>query len=252
MSTLSPMMHASTPVPYHQHVPQMPQFPPVYPQIVLSDTDILRIATQVKVMISEEIEKLVNEKVNQVTTDLRQSMSALREENQRLRSSIIEVEAKMSAKVDDLEQYSRRSCLRIVVVSESEHENTDEIVLTIADRWNINISPDDIDRSHRVGSQKPTASREQPSRQIRSREIIVKFRNYQARLAFLKGRSVLREKREKMFIIEDLTQSRRSLAYECRQLKRDRKIQKTWVYDGNIFLSENNGESESIPYLSVR
>lgn len=258
ISTLPPVLHAGSPITYQQQVPQMsqmsqmPQFPPVYQQFTLSDSDILRIATQVKVMISEEIDRLITDKVNLVTADLRQSIDILSEENRRLRSSISDVEAKMSAKIDDLEQYSRRSCLRIVGIKESERENTDEVLLNLATRLNVEIHPEDIDRSHRVGPQKPTAVGEQrpSSNPPRPREIIVKFRNHQARLAFLKGRAALREKREKLFINEDLTQNRRNLAYQCRQLKREKKVQKTWVYDGNVFISENNGSRVKIFHAS--
>ena len=44
-----------------------------------------------------------------------------------------------------------------------------------------------------------------------------------------------------MYINEDLTKTRKSLAYECRQLKRERKIVKTWVYDGNVFVTNRGG-----------
>ena len=44
-----------------------------------------------------------------------------------------------------------------------------------------------------------------------------------------------------MYINEDLTQTRKSLAFECRHLRRERKILRTWVYDGNIYVTERGG-----------
>ena len=44
-----------------------------------------------------------------------------------------------------------------------------------------------------------------------------------------------------MYIIEDLTKTRESITFQCRQLRRDRKILRTWVYDGNIFVTDNGG-----------
>ena len=87
----------------------------------------------------------------------------------------------------------------------------------------------------------------QPSK---CREIIVRFRNRNARLALLKGRAVLRKKREKTYINEDLTQARKAIAFQCRQLKRENKIQKTWVYNGNINLMDNNGNNVKISHIT--
>ena len=52
------------------------------------------------------------------------------------------------------------------------------------------------------------------------RDIIVKFTL--ARLQFLKGRKVLREKRATIFIKEDFNAARMTLAFQCRNLKRDK------------------------------
>ena len=87
----------------------------------------------------------------------------------------------------------------------------------------------------------------QPSK---PREIIVKFRNPKARLALLKGRAALRKKKEKTFINEDLTQTRKSLAFQCRQLKRENKIQNTWVYNGTINILDNAGNKAKISHIS--
>ena len=75
----------------------------------------------------------------------------------------------------------------------------------------------------------------------RPREIIVKQKGYQARLRLLQGRKTLRQNKENVYINEDLTKTRKSLAFECRKLRRERKILKTCVYDGNIFVTERGG-----------
>ena len=149
------------------------------------------------------------------------------------------MEVTLATKVDDLEQYSRRSCLRIAGIEEKENEDNSELVLELADRLNIDVRLGDIEVSHRVGPLQRRQSANvddaddigmmvdsQPSK---SRKIIVRFRNRNARLALLKGRAVLRKKREKTYINEDLTQARKCIAFQCRQLKRENKIQKTWV-----------------------
>ena len=246
------------------HVSAIPQLPPMQPMAIpqpgLTETDVIRIASVMKQMLSSEIEKLVKERVERETADLKTAISSLQAENQKLLDNVSKMEVTLATKVDDLEQYSRRSCLRIAGIEEKENEDTSELVLELADRLNIDVRPDDIEVSHRVGPLRRRQSAyvdgaddigmmvdSQPSK---SREIIVMFRNRNARLALLKGRAVLRKKREKTYINEDLTQARKSLAFQCRQLKRENKIQKTWVYNGNINIMDNNGKNVKISHIT--
>ena len=198
-------------------------------------------------MLNSEIERLVKERIERETVDLRSTVIALQQENAQLKedmkSSVSKPEVAMSAKIDDLERYSRRSCLRVAGIDESENENTDDIVLGLANRLKVDVGRHDIDRSHRVGPLRrdlnnsvSADSHDDSEPKLKPMEIIVKFRNSSARLALLKGRATLRKKKEKIFINEDLTQSRRSLSFQCRQLKRENKIQKTWVYNGTFLL----------------
>ena len=130
----------------------MPQFSqPVNPQFSLSDNDVMRVAIQCKLLISAEVEQLVNKRVESATAEFRDKIKALEAENNVLKDSLHEMENKIMTKIDDAEQYSRRSCLRIAGIQESNNENTDDIVLNLAGPLNIDLNPHDIDRSHRVG-----------------------------------------------------------------------------------------------------
>ena len=131
------MLNTSYPVPQYQPMPNI--------QVDLSDTDIMRIAIQTKQLLSDEIDKLVQQKVLKETADLRDRVTNLETDNKKLQESVVMLESKLSTKIDDLEQYSRRSCLRIAGVPETEHENTDDKVLDLATRLNIDISPRDIE-----------------------------------------------------------------------------------------------------------
>ena len=172
------------------YLPQLQSVPGAH--FGLSDSDVMRVALQCKLLISSEIDRLVKEKVEIATADLKNSVVFLKNENENLRKCMSELESKLSTKVDDLEQYSRRSCIRISGIEEVADENTDEIVLQLANRIDVELNPRDIDRSHRVGAPKrasntddmETDRQRQPQR---PREIIVKLKSYQARLALLKG-----------------------------------------------------------------
>lgn len=92
------------------------------------------------------------------------------------------------------EQYSRRNCLRVFGVPESQNEKTDEVVAKVfKDKLNISLPNDAIDRSHRLVRPKSG----------KSRPIIVKFTRYNVRESvFLKKRLL---KCTGMVVREDLT-----------------------------------------------
>lgn len=240
----SQMMGFSSPV---QHMPPMAT-PMTLPMPVpyapaLSENDIIRVALQVKNVLQDEIERMVTLKVQQATEHLNAEISVLKQSNSELKNELDD----LKSKTDELEQYSRRSCVRISGVREAENENINEIVMGISRRIGANIAPSDIDRLHRVG-RKVGRGEHQGAR--RTRDIIVKFTNYGARLAFLKGRKTLREQNASVFINEDLTSARMELAFECRNLKRAKIIKKVWTYNGNVFIEDNNDTRVKVVKMS--
>ena len=81
---------------------------------------------------------------------------------------------KLSSEIDDLEQYSRRNCLVLHGVNESNNENTNEIIIkTFSEELGVEIKEDDLDRSHRLGKPKRKDNKLRP--------IIVKFARYAVR-----------------------------------------------------------------------
>ena len=93
----------------------------------------------------------------------------------------------MELKLDEHEQYSRRSTLRMSGVPESPEEDTTAEVMNILNK-KLNLSPpisiDNIDRLHRVG--KPGGSH--------PRHILVKFSTYRARQHVYSQKKKLRTK----------------------------------------------------------
>ena len=109
--------------------------PVSYMQNSLSDNDVMRVTLKVKAILMNEIDTLVSLKVNEATNQIKKNdIKGLKEENAKLRNDIDKLEKKCKTNIDDLEQYSRRSCLRIGGVKEEDTENTDEIVMDIARR----------------------------------------------------------------------------------------------------------------------
>lgn len=206
-----PPVFMSTPAQLQQQPVQQPLLNPV---------DVHRVASLLKSMLHDELAAIIEE----TTAPLKHELNILRNENNMLQCEV----SKLQVRVDDVEQYSRRLCVRVSNFTETHGENTDQLILNVAKDGEANISLEGIDRSHRVG----------PNNDGKPRDIIVKFRSYPARSAFLKCKKKLREKKTNIYINEDLTKSRNNLAYECRKLKKDSSccISDTWVCDGKIFI----------------
>ncbi|CAF1293755.1 unnamed protein product, partial [Didymodactylos carnosus] len=98
---------------------------------------------------------------------------------------IRECKANMDKRMNHLEQYDRRTNLRFfrMIFDEMENENTNEIILQIAECLDIPIYEIDISRSHRVGKYNPQSSTPRP--------IIVRFTSYRSRELFYKNRKYL-------------------------------------------------------------
>ena len=92
---------------------------------------------------------------------------------------------KLSEQINDLEQYSRRQCLNFSGIPEQHNENTDKLIIEIAKSAGVNVKPDDIDVSHRIG--KPKAGK--------PRAIIAKFQSFSKRQEMYGARRELRSAR---------------------------------------------------------
>ena len=113
-----------------------------------------------------------------------QVSSQLRKEIAGLRDKVAEKDKEilfLKDQIDSLEQYSRRSCLRISPVPEVSSESTDDIVKTVAKTIGVTLPDDAFDRSHRVG--KVTAGGVN-----RDRPILVKFTSHKDKETMMKAR----------------------------------------------------------------
>ena len=76
--------------------------------------------------------------------------------------------------LDRQEQYSRRNCILIHGITETQDENTDDISLrTINEHLELELTEKELDRTHRIGNPKSGNKRPRP--------IIVKFARYNIR-----------------------------------------------------------------------
>lgn len=231
--------------PYNHQLPamQMPvQAMPMPFTPSLSEADVMRIALQVKNLLKDEIEQMVSIEVKKATQHLTSEVKELKTTNTKLKSDV----QGQQTKLDDLEQYSRRSFVRISGMPETQNENVTTIVTELAGRIQANVTPRDIDISHRVGRGNEQDRGNGISK--KPKDIIVKFTNFGARLQFLKGRKALRDQNATIFINEDLTAARNELAFECRELKRNEQssVANAWTYNGSIFIQDQAGKKYKV------
>ena len=215
----------------------------------ISDHDLFKIAKlvseQVKAMLQDEISEQVKLKVEDATKSLKTELDATKTELSNAKSVLENMQThvddlhdqvlNLQQKQDEAEQYSRRMCLRISGIPESTNENVTKKVLDFAKEVHSTMTLGDIDRAHRVGASAAASNSTGGATETKTREIIIKFTNSNARLNLLRGRAVLRDNNVKgIFISEDLTPARKKLAFECRRIKRlnGSKIKKVWIYAG--------------------
>lgn len=217
----------------------------------LNPPDIVQIATELRSMMVPElralltdmmpfIKTIVKEAVQEATGTLNEEVQKLKEENKNIKKANCDLEKRLSQVEydnDSLEQYSRRNSLRISGVSEEINEDTDSVIMKIAEELDVPLAPSDIDRSHRVGKIDEQQGR---NGKRRHRDILVKFATYNARRRLFIKRKDLRdmEHMKHLYVNEDLTKLRSKLLYDARCLFRVDILKAAYASDGKVFVRD--------------
>ena len=154
----------------------------------------------------------------------------------------------LEQQLDAHEQYSRRPNLRVQGIPEDGRgEDVESKVLSVVNEkmgFDPPLIPTHLERCHRLGRVVPG--------QKRPRAIIVRFVSermrdsvYRAR-GSLKGYNDGKEQHTRIFINEDLTARRATIAFKTRELKKQRKIQDCWTYSGRILVKDNDNNIHEI------
>ena len=193
------------------------------------------------------ISALQNKRVIQQLHDsmsqkIHKKIKELKDLLQERESRIKDLEKKVGSletRSENLEQYTRRNSLRIHVLKESEHEDVfEDIINLFKNDMALDTQPSDIDRIHRLGKKKPSG---QP------RPVLVKFATYRQRNLVFTAKSRLKNyNRGKIYVNEALTQERSELFFQARKLKREKKIQDSWTYDGRVILKTLQGNIQTV------
>lgn len=152
-------------------------------------------------------------------------------------------------RLEEMEQYSRRTCLKFCGVHEpvdDQTEDTDELILKIINTDILKHSEqkltlEHIGRSHRLGKRKPDVPR----------NIIVRFSIYRYRALVYRNKRYLKESNDipgntsKIYVNEALTTKRVNLFKQTRKLYNDKLIKNCWTSDGRIFV-RNKEDTQTV------
>ena len=118
-------------------------------------------------------------------------------------------------------------------------------VINVLDKVNVKVTKSDIEACHRLGD---------------SRKTIVRFVNRKHSFEALKNKKMLMsvdltsiglDNNTNLFLSQNCSDYNNKIAFHCRELRRKRLIDSTWVYGHKVFIKiQDNGNKEEIKHLS--
>ena len=134
---------------------------------------------------------------------------------------------------DDQAQYPRRNCILVHGLEENKDGITDDLVASfIKDKMDIDLSVNEIDRSHRIGKPNPR----------KKRPIVVKFVRYNNRRKVFSNKKKLKDTG---ISTESLTANRME---ELSKARNEHGFKDVWTIVGKILFKENGSNKAKLFY----
>ena len=194
--------------------------------------------------INEKIEKIekdqvvVHNKLNNIDgyiNNLWKENKEMKRENEELLKKVKEGNRKVEVtqdKLDDLEQYGRKTMLEINGFPRMENEDPWKIVLALAEKLEVALTEDNIEACHRIsGNEKAGLIVEFASRKKRDEMIY-----YRKKLANISIKDFGYEGDNRIYVNESLTPKRKSLIRELKAKKDEYNFKYVWSKKGIIFI----------------
>ena len=144
---------------------------------------------------------------------------------------------------DAQEQYSRRNCLLLHGIPETELDTDAAVMSVCSEKLGVQLTKASIDRSHRLGY-RPNTSRDNRPRSSTGRDkprpIIIKLTSYDTRRTIFAAKRKL--KGTKLVITENLTKTREQLLKKAREMD---NVENAWTIDGRIVCLLRSGRKET-------
>ena len=196
---------------------------------------------------AEEISKLWNDLVGNFN-DLRdeiitmKNIKKLQNENAQLKETITNLQHKViihETATNSVEQYNQRNNIKITGIPDNvEDKNLEHSVIEVFKAANIQISHNNIEDCHRIGKSKGN-SKKTIMRLVNGKyceQILCNKRKFKN----ING-SGIGMPNTKIFMNENLTKSNHQPAFNCRKLKREKLISKTYSSSGIIHIVQIHG-----------
>lgn len=172
----------------------------------------------------------------------------------------------LEKKCDDMEQYSRQNNMRITGIPESKDENTESVVLTIAEAMGATLDGTKIERCHRVGPKKDDGAH---------RVIIVRFVSWKSKSELMRCKKNLAKIKceglfptldwplplpgtnrqgkpfaHRIYLNEDLTKGRATAAAKARRMVKSGQLKEVWIGGGSVHVRDKAGAAFIINSVS--
>ena len=160
--------------------------------------------------------------------------------NERLREKVFSLDSKVTSleiNQNKLEQYGRRNNIKVSGIPDSFKDNClKEKNISVFTSVGIDVKSYDIEACHRIGKSRNS-----------SKKAIVRFSNRKFAKQALSNRKKLKSIDKStlgftndLFINENLTPVNNRIVYNCKKLKRQNLISKTYTVNGMVYLISNN------------
>ncbi len=197
--------------------------------------------------LQQEVEELTIIKEDIKKSNKQEDFSAIHEDIRRLKQSRDGINKELLKKerqitmlkmeVDRMDQKQRETSLRISGVPEDDNEDLKKAMTKMAkNKLGLKkFNEDNIEVVYRSGKK----------RQQRNRDIILQFKSKTTKDLFQQSRKKLTEgiaPANKIYLNDDLTEFRKKLLYDARQLAKREKLKAAWSQEGNIMVLKNTQE----------
>ena len=198
------------------------------------------IAEKIMVQINPKIIEIVDDRIQPYIDSIKNQKDALILQEVELKNQRDEIKSlksklnKVESRIEEQEQYSRRTSLRFHNVPVPTNDDgaiitpidTDGIVLKICnEKLKVHLNIYDIGRLHPIGEMRDGKI-----------SIIVRFLTYRQRNMVFSNKKRLKNNPDKIFIAENLTRHRYDLINRLNTLRNKEKIHSFWTHDGTILV----------------
>ena len=178
-----------------------------------------------------EVKASILELVEQKFKEKDEKIEILESQVSMLQNHVTNLKHAYDKKIDDLEQYGRRLCLRIDNVPYKEKETADEVLKIVKGKFTeaeVDIPDTVLDRAHRIGQPYTLTNSG-----VKVQSIITRFTTFRHRTIFYRKRKSLKEG---VTVKLDLTKSKYETLKEAREVIDKVKVVKFVYADINCRL----------------